>query len=90
MSRPGRRPSEGASATGRPGYGSEAARSDVRSGVPQGTPLRRDSRPETGVRDADFAPLEGSDQRSSAAEASASSRPGPAAGSRDNSSRFDD
>ncbi len=92
-SRSGRRPSEGASAAGRPSYGADTARGAAPAGVPQGTPLRRDSRPETGVRDADFSPLEGSAGRSSAGEApgsAVSSRPGPAAARRDNSSRFDD
>lgn len=92
LSRAGRRPSEAASAAGRPGYGSEPGASDVRAGVPQGSPLRRDSRaPEAGVSDADFSPLQGGSGRSGAAEAPGSSRPGPAAaGGRDNSSRFDD
>ena len=88
MSRPGRRPSEGAAATGRPLSSAGAARGDIRSASPQGTPLRRDSRPESGVRDADFSPLEGSTERSRAGEPPSASRPGPAG--RDNSSRFDD
>jgi hypothetical protein len=90
LSRSGRRPAEGLSSSGRPGLGAETGRSDGRPGVPQGTPLRRDSRSESGVRDADFSPLEGSTSRSSAADAPAPSRPGPTPVARDNSSRFDD
>ena len=90
QSRAGRRPSEGAPSTGRQASSAGAARSDVRTGIPQGTPLRSDSRPESGVRDADFSPLEGSAARSGAGESPAASRPGPGVARRDNSSRFDD
>ena len=86
MSRSERRPSEGASASGRSNLGAESTRSDGRPGIPQGTPLRRESRAESGVRDADFSPLESG----SSTQASGASRPGPAQTGRDNSSRFDD
>lgn len=90
MSRSGRTPAQGASATGRSNLGAETSRGDGRPGMPQGTPLRRDSRAEAGVRDADFSPLAGSGGRTSTSEASGPSRPGAAPAGRDNSSRFDD
>lgn len=92
ISRGSRRPSDPAAAAGRPGYGSEPG-PDSRGGIPQGTPLRRDSRADSGVRDADFSPLDGGAGRSSrdATPPSATSpRSAAAPGGRDNSSRFDD
>ena len=90
LSRSGRRPSEAASSAGRPASGAGATRSEVRTGIPQGTPLRSDNRPESSVRDADFSPLEGSATRSGTGESPTASRPGPGVARRDNSSRFDD
>lgn len=91
MSRTGRRPSEGVSASGRTSLGAETSRRDARAGVPQGAPLQRDNRPEVGVRDADFSPLEGSRNRGGSSDPTAgSTRPGATPAGRDNSSRFDD
>jgi hypothetical protein len=90
ITRSGRRPSEGPSAAGRSGFGSEGGRSDGRSSVPQGTPIRRENRPDAGVSDADFSPVQSAGARGGAADAPGASRPGPAGGPRDNSARFDD
>ncbi|MFM7315189.1 MAG: Ycf66 family protein [Cyanobium sp.] len=97
-SRTGRRPLDGPASTSRGGYGPEAGRSPGRpeadAGVPQGTPIRREARPDApAVRDADFAPVDSEggsgSRRTPSSEASAPSRSAPVAG-RDNSSRFDD
>jgi len=92
MARSGRRPADGPAAAGRPGYGSEPGRADSRPGVPQGSPLRRDSRADASVRDADFSPLEGGATGNDTPPPTmpAGPRGGSAPSGRDNSSRFDD
>jgi hypothetical protein len=93
IGRSGRPSTDRTTAPARPGYGTEAARSDSRAGVPQGSPLRQGSRADAGVRDAEFSPLQGSAGRNEPPPPPASTPRGSsstAPGVRDNSSRFDD
>ena len=94
-SRSARRPSEG-QATARGAYSAPGSRQDGPPGMPQGTPLRRESRPDGpgAVRDADFSPLDDATasrpRRSGPDELANPGRSGTPAPPRDNSSRFDD
>jgi len=95
MSRSGRRPAEASGPEGRPAARPESATArgdDSRAGIPQGTPLRRDDRAASGVRDAEFSPL--GENLSRAGRETGAATPAQPRGSspnaRDNSSRFDD
>jgi len=96
IGRSSRRASDSSAAeAARAAYGPGSESATAGAGVPQGTPLRRDARPDAAaVRDADFSPVDrgqpGSRRSDNSPAPAASARTGTAPAGRDNSSRFDD